>query len=94
MALGLTQPLTEMSTTNISWGKGGWCVGLITLLPSCADFIEIWELHPPGTLRACNGIALPFNQEDNARTVSAFISKANCYDSFWRPPCASRQAVT
>ena len=23
MALGLTQPLTEMSTRNISWGEGG-----------------------------------------------------------------------
>jgi hypothetical protein len=24
-------------------GKGGWCVGLTTLLPSCADCLEIWE---------------------------------------------------
>jgi hypothetical protein len=32
MALGSTQPLTEMSTRNISWGgKGGQCVGLTTL---------------------------------------------------------------
>jgi hypothetical protein len=23
------------------WGKGGWCVGLTTLPPSCADFLEI-----------------------------------------------------
>ena len=35
MALGLTQPLTEMSTRNISWvGKGGRCLGLTTLPPS------------------------------------------------------------
>jgi len=27
MALGFTQPLTEMSTRNISWGKGGRCLG-------------------------------------------------------------------
>jgi len=43
-------------------GKGGWCVGLTTLPPSCADCIEIWEPQPPGTLRACpgcNGTALP-----------------------------------
>jgi len=54
MALGSTQPLTEMSTTNISWwGKGGRCVGLTTLLPSCADCLEIWEPQPPGTLRVC-----------------------------------------
>jgi len=24
MTLESTQPLTEMSTRNISWGKGGW----------------------------------------------------------------------
>jgi hypothetical protein len=56
MALGLTQPLTEMSTRNNSWGKGGWCVGLTTLPPSCADCLEIWEPQPPGTLRACPGL--------------------------------------
>jgi len=30
MALGSTQPLTEMSTRSISWGKGGRCVRLTT----------------------------------------------------------------
>jgi len=51
---GLTQPLTEMSTRNISWGvKVGRCVCLATLRPSCADRLEIWEPHTPGTLRAC-----------------------------------------
>ena len=60
MALGLTHPLTEMSTRKISFGgKGGLCVVLTTLPPSCADCIEIWEPQPPGTIRACNGIALP-----------------------------------
>jgi hypothetical protein len=54
MALGSTQPLTEMSARNISWrGKGGGCVGLTTLPPSCADCLEIWEPQPPGALRAC-----------------------------------------
>jgi len=57
MALGLTQPLTEMSTRNISWGgTGGWCVGLTTLPPSCADCLEIWEPQTPGTLRAFPGL--------------------------------------
>ena len=57
-ALGLTQLLTEMSTRNTSWGsKGGRCIGLTTLPPSCADCLEIWEPQPPGTLRACKGIA-------------------------------------
>jgi hypothetical protein len=37
MALGSTQPLTEMSTSSIYWGgKGRRCVRLTTLPPSCA----------------------------------------------------------
>ena len=49
MALGLTQPLTEMS-------KGGRCVRLTTLEPSCADCLEIWDPQPPGILSACPGL--------------------------------------
>jgi len=57
MALGLTQPLTEMSTWNISWGgKDSWYIRLTTLPPSGAECLEIWEPHPPGTLRACPGL--------------------------------------
>ena len=37
-------------------GKGGRCVGLTTLPPSCAECLEIWEPQPPGTLRACPGL--------------------------------------
>jgi hypothetical protein len=57
MVLGLTQPL-EIFTE----GKGGRCVGLTTLTPSCAECLEIYKPQFPGTLRACqacNGIALP-----------------------------------
>ena len=55
-----TRPtLTNMSTGNISWrGKGTWCVGLTTLLLSCADCFEIWQPHPLGTLRTCTAIGL------------------------------------
>ena len=57
MALGSTQPLTEVSSRNISWGgKGGRCVRLITLPPSCADCLEIWKPQPPGALRASPGL--------------------------------------
>jgi len=51
---GVAQPLTEVGTRNTSGGggKGGRCVGL-TLPPSCADCLEIWEPHLLGTLRAC-----------------------------------------
>jgi len=33
--------------------KGGRCVRLTTLPPSCVDCLEIWKPQPPGTLRAC-----------------------------------------
>jgi len=36
--------------------KGGRCVGLTTLPPSCADCFDIWEPQTPGTLRACPGL--------------------------------------
>jgi len=26
-------------------GKGGQCVGLTTLPPSCADYLEMWKPH-------------------------------------------------
>jgi hypothetical protein len=56
MALGSTQPLTEMSTGIFPGGKGCRCVGLTNLAPSCADCLKIWEPQPPGTLRACQGL--------------------------------------
>jgi len=56
-AMGLTQPLIEMSTRNISLGgKGSQCVGLTTLPPSCADCLEIWEPQLHGNLGACPGL--------------------------------------
>ena len=46
MAQGSTQTLTEMNTRNISWGKGGRCVRLTTLPPSCVVVMK------PGNLKA------------------------------------------
>jgi len=34
-------------------GKGGRCVMLTTLPPSCCNCLEIWEPQHPGNLRAC-----------------------------------------
>jgi hypothetical protein len=50
MALQSTQDPTEMSTRNISRGKGGRCLGLTNLPPSIADCLEIWNLKPSGTI--------------------------------------------
>jgi hypothetical protein len=61
MALGSTQPLTEMSTTCITWGKGGLCVRLTTLPPSCAVVMKSGNLNflePSGPFQACNGTTL------------------------------------
>jgi len=53
MVLGLTQPLTEISKGK---DKGGRCVGLPNLPPSCVDCLEIWEPQRPGTPWACSGL--------------------------------------
>ena len=69
MALGLTQPLAEMSTRNLFWGaKGGRCIELTTLPPSCADCHEIWEPQTPGTFWVCPGLywdCFTFTQNEN-----------------------------
>jgi len=49
---GLNQVLTEMSTRNISWGKGGRCVGVTNLPPLSANYIEIRELQLPENFSA------------------------------------------
>jgi len=79
MALGLTQPLTEMSTKNVSWGgKSGWCVGLTTLPPSCADCLEIWEPQPPGSLWACPGLQWDCFTFTLLPTVVIYFFVSNC----------------
>jgi len=53
MALGSTQPLTEMSTRSISWGKDGRCVRLTNLTTSCAVVMKAGNLNslqPSGPL--------------------------------------------
>ena len=62
MALGSTQPLTEMITRSIYWGKGGRCLRLTNLPPSCAFVMKCGKLNflePSGPLQVCNGTDLP-----------------------------------
>jgi len=63
MALGLTQPLTEMSTRNISWGVKaanayGWQPYYLQV-PIVLKSGSLKLLEPSGPAQACNGIALP-----------------------------------
>jgi len=63
MALGSTQPLTEMSTTSISWGQRRPVRKADNLPPSCAVVTKPGNrnfLVPSGPVQACNGTALPF----------------------------------
>jgi len=64
MALGSTQPLTEpLPPGAFPGGKGGRCVRLTTLVPSCAVVTKTGNLNflkLSGQLQACNGTDLSF----------------------------------
>ena len=55
MALGSTQPLTEMSTRGISWGVKAAGAYAVAMKSGNLNFLETY-----GPLQACNGIASPF----------------------------------
>ena len=61
-ALGSTQPLKN-EYQGIPGGKGGRCVRVTTLPPSCAECLVIWSLNRPEPSRPHKpviGVALPF----------------------------------
>ena len=64
MALGSTQPLTEISTMDISWVlKAAGAYGLQPYhlhVPIVLKSGSLNLLETSGPLQACNGIALPF----------------------------------
>jgi len=65
MALGSTQPLIEMRTRSISWGKGGRCVGLTNFCAVIMKSGNLNFLEPSRSLQTCNGTALPFRTYRN-----------------------------
>ena len=83
MALGSTQPLTEMSTRGISLGgKGDRCVRLTTLPPSCAvvtKSVKLNFLETSGPVKACDGTALPFTSYSECVFVEIGIKHAVRY---------------
>jgi hypothetical protein len=61
-ALGSAQPDRNVYKEYFLEGRGGWCLGLMTLLPSWTNCLEIWNLNLleiSGPVQACNGITLP-----------------------------------
>ena len=74
MALGSTQPLTEMTTR----GKGGRCVGLTTLPPLCA--LNYGSPHSPGYLRTCPDLYRGcFDGQCTCKHNSEARSQNHCY---------------
>jgi len=65
-------------------GKGGRYLGLTTLPPSRADYLEIWDSQHPGTLyrdfQTCNGTAVPMCLKKIVllRTQCNVTAKQNC----------------
>jgi len=52
---GIDSTCNRNEYKEYSLGCNGYrCLGLTTL--SYADFLEIWEPQPPGTLRVCPGL--------------------------------------
>jgi len=62
-------------------GKGGRCVGLTPLSPSCAKCLWIWELQPSWALWACNrpeqGLLYPCLQQ-REQPCRCYFYKAIC----------------
>ena len=90
MALGSTQPLKEMSTRRISWGKCGRCVRLTTLPPPCAVVMKSGNLNflePPGLPQACNGTAFTIFRDVmtySGRTMETFPWNILLFKRCWR----------
>ena len=70
---GVDSALIEMSTRDVSWGKGGRCIGLTTLPPSCVNCVEILEAS---TSWSRKGLSRP------VMIWLIFIKKHQCYKNY------------
>jgi len=79
MALGSTQPVTEMSTRSISWGLRRPVRKADNLPPSCAVVTKSGSLNflePSGPVQACNGTDLPLPFTYEIRSHVAVLANA------------------
>jgi hypothetical protein len=101
MALGSTQPLTEIGTSKFPGGKGGRCVRLKSLPLSRAVATKSGKLNflePSGSLQACNGTAFThfcqrLSQTRGHSAAGRIMSMKNYSDTIRNrtrdlPPCS------
>jgi len=77
MALGSTQPLTEMSTRNISWrikaaSAYGWQPNHLHV-PNVLKSRSLNLLEPSEPVQTCNGIVLSTYEEDSKHKDNYFL---------------------
>jgi len=98
MALGSTQPLTEMSTRNISCGgKGGRCVGLTNLPRSYADCLHsvtLNEPEPTGSVQGGTNNISPLFIWISGTVTSNSPSKYRVSKDTWFLNCVFRNGLT
>jgi len=88
MALRSTQPLTEKSTRLFPGGKGGRCVRLTNLPPSCSVVMKYGNLNflePSGPPQTRNGTALPYMSTDETSVFWDVMPRwrVNSYHPTW-----------
>ena len=89
--LPIREPLTEMCTRSISWGKGGRLVRLTTLPPSCTIVMKSGNLNfleHSGLLQACNGADLPWERPSSdlyivKNLVRSHTKNSHVYVNIW-----------
>jgi hypothetical protein len=94
MALGLTQPLTQMSTRNISWGVkmagvSGWKPYQLRVLKSGSLNL----LKPSGPVQVCNETALTFEAITTNRKVAGLIPDSVVGIFHWHNPSGRTMAL-
>jgi len=90
MALGSTQPLTKMSITSISWGKGGRYVRLITLPQSCVVVMKSGNLNflePSGPLAVAQWLRCCATNRKVAGSIPGGVSGFFIEIKFFRSHC-------